>query len=197
MWVGIDCGSVSIKGVVIDDLGHIVSSYYTKNFGLIDAIKDVLKHLAINAEISGVGITGSGKDFVSALIGADVLESEVIAHYIATTKYYPEVATIFDIGGEACKLMTVDGGNLTSFAMNRDCGGGTGAMIEAIANRMGISINEIGNTALRSTTRVTIPSKCGVFAQSAVVSKLNKGIAREDILMGVCRGLRMVYNSTK
>ena len=189
MWLGIDCGSVSIKGVLMDAEENIVSDHYAKNFGLISTIKEVLKHLAVDTKIKGVGITGSGKEFVATLIGGDVLESEVIAHYIATMKYHPDVATIFDIGGEDCKLMVVDNGNLVAFSMNRDCGGGTGAMIEYIANRMGIPIEEIGRTALKSTTRVAIPSKCGIFAQSAVVSKLNKGIPKEDILMGVCRGL--------
>jgi len=73
--------------------------------------------------------------------------------------------------------------------MNRDCGGGTGAMIESIAHRMGIQLDMIGETALRSKIRVIIPSKCGIFAQSSVVSKLNKGVPKEDILMGICRGL--------
>jgi predicted CoA-substrate-specific enzyme activase len=189
MWLGIDCGSVSIKGVVVDDAGDIVSSYYTKNVGLIDTVKGVLHNLVVDDLIEGVGITGSGKEFVATLIGGDVLESEVIAHYVATTRYHPDVATIFDIGGEDCKLMIVDHGNLVAFSMNRDCGGGTGAMIESIAHRMGISIEAIGVTAQRSRARISIPSKCGIFAQSAVVSKLNKGIPKEDILMGVCRGL--------
>lgn len=189
MWLGIDCGSVSVKGVVIDETENVVSSCYAKNVGLIYTIKNVLKNLFIDSNIEGVGITGSGKEFVAMMVGGDLLESEVIAHYIATTRYYPDVATICDIGGEDCKLMIVNEGKLVAFSMNRDCGGGTGAMIESIANRMGIPIEEIGRTALKSRTRVTIPSKCGVFAQSAVVSKLNRGISKEDILMGVCRGL--------
>lgn len=189
MWLGIDCGSVSIKGVVLDENGKVLKSHYVKNLGLIKTIKEVLLNLLIFGEIKGVGITGSGREFISTLIGGDVLETEVIAHYIATMKYYPTAATICDIGGEDCKLMIVDQGNLMNFAMNRDCGGGTGAMIEAIAHRMGIPLGEIGATALRSKTKVSIPSKCGIFAQSAVVSKLNKGVPEEDILMGVCRGL--------
>lgn len=188
-YIGIDCGSVSMKAVVIDDKNNIVKSYYTKNNGLVNTIKDVIKNIKVSKEISGVGITGSGREFLSMLVGGDVTESEIIAHYIATTTLYPNVNTIFDIGGEDSKLMMVRDGHLTSFAMNRDCGGGTGAMIESIAYRMGVSLDKIGDTALESTTEVQIPSKCGIFAQSAVVSKINKGVPNEDILMGVCRGL--------
>ena len=142
----------------------------------------------IEEEIKGVGVTGSGREFVSMLIGGDVVESEVISHYLATIKLFPDVKTIFDIGGEDCKLMTIHNKQV-AFHMNFDCGGGTGAMIESIATRMGVPIEEIGDLALKSKTKVSIASKCGIFAQSAVVSKLNKGVPKEDILMGVCRGL--------
>ncbi len=188
-WLGIDCGSVSVKGVVVDEYNNIVNSYYTRNFGLVDTIKEVMGGLSSERKIKGVGITGSGRRFISLLVGGDIVESEIIAHYVAATNFYPEVSTIFDIGGEDCKLMMVNGGNLVSFQMNRDCGGGTGAMIESIAKRMNVSLDQIGPTALKSKTKVVVPSKCGIFAQSAVVSKLNKGVPKEDILMGVCKGL--------
>jgi predicted CoA-substrate-specific enzyme activase len=188
-YLGIDCGSVSIKGVVINENNEIIKSHYTKNIGLLNSIKEVLSNLSFDKNINGAGITGSGREFISKIVGGDIIESEIIAHYHATIKLFPEVKTIIDIGGEDCKLMIISNGNLISFQMNRDCGGGTGAMIESIANRMGIRLEDIGDLALQSKTKVSIPSKCGVFAQSAVVSKLNKGIPKEDILMGVCRGL--------
>ncbi len=188
-YLGIDVGSVSIKGVVINENNEIIKSHYTRNYGLINTIKEIVSNLSVKEKINGVGITGSGREFISKMIGGDIVESEIIAHYIATITLYPKARTIIDIGGEDCKLMVISGGNLTSFQMNRDCGGGTGAMIESIANRMDIRLEEIGDMALNSKTKVIIPSKCGVFAQSAVVSKLNKGIPKEDILMGVCRGL--------
>lgn len=188
-YLGLDIGSVSIKGVIIDKDNFIIKKYYTKNHGLIETIKEVIKKLEVEDRIDGVGITGSGREFVRILIGGDLCESEVISHYVATNTLYPDVKTIIDIGGEDCKLMKIEDGNLVFFNMNHDCGGGTGAMIESIATRMGINLEDIGDIALSSKTKVNIPSKCGVFAQSSVVSKLNKGVRKEDILMGVCRGL--------
>jgi hypothetical protein len=58
---------------------------------------------------------------------------------------------------------------------------------------MGIGIEDVGDIALSSTQRIDFPSKCGVFTQSAVVSKKNAGAAKEDILMGVCRSLVSNY----
>lgn len=192
-WLGIDCGSVSVKGVIVDKDNSVANSCYVKNSGLIDTVKKVMRGLSTSKKIKGVGITGSGREFISLLVGGDIVESEIIAHYVAAMNFFPDVATIFDVGGEDSKLMVVNEGNLISFQMNRDCGGGTGAMIESIANRMDVPLEQIGPTALKSKTEVIIPSKCGIFAQSAVVSKLNKGVLAEDILMGVCAGLAGNY----
>ncbi len=186
-YLGIDCGSVSIKFVLIQD-GYTGGKVYLKNSGLIPTIKEGLSLLP-NAEISGVGITGSGKEFVRSFVGADHVDSEILSHIVATLKQYPDVKTILDIGGEDSKLMLVRDGILTGFQMNKDCGGGTGAMIEAIATRLEVAIEDVGRIALESEKPTNLPGKCGIFCQSAVVSELNKGRAVSDILMGVCRAL--------
>lgn len=188
-YLGIDAGSISMKGVLIDENKKIIKSYYTKNAGLTSTITEVIQNLRINSKIDGCGITGSGKEFISILIGGDITESEVISHYIGAIDLYPHARTLMDIGGEDSKLLLIDDNhNLISFMLNSDCGGGCGAMIESIAQRMGILINDVGDIALKSTKRINLPSKCGVFCQSAVVSKLNKGMSKEDILMGVMYG---------
>ena len=186
-YLGIDCGSVSIKFVLVQN-GNILDKIYLKNAGLIPTIKEGLRRLP-KVEISGVGVTGSGKEFVRSLIGADYVDSEIIAHMVACLKEYPNTRTILDIGGEDSKLMLVKDGILVNFQMNKDCGGGTGAMIEAIATRLGVRIENVGEIALKSKSPANLPGKCGIFCQSAVVSELNKGRPISDILMGVCRAL--------
>ena len=129
MYIGIDCGSVAIKGVLINHNKEIIKSTYKKNYGLIESIKLVLKDLETKEIIEGIGITGSGREFISTLVGGDKIESEIICHFIATISIFPDVKTIFDIGGEDCKLIQVDEKTITNFVMNRDCGGGTGEAV--------------------------------------------------------------------
>lgn len=186
-YLGIDVGSVSVKLVLVMN-GHTEEKVYLRNTGLIPTIKTGLGRLSSD-NIAGVGITGSGKEFVASLIGADYLDSEIIAHVTATQREYPDVKTILDIGGEDSKLMVLKGNILSGFQMNKDCGGGTGSMIETIANRLGIKTEEVGKVALTSKNPAILPGKCGIFAQSAAVSELSKGRPVEDILMGVCRAL--------
>jgi len=186
-YLGVDCGSVSIKIVLVQN-GSVENKVYLKNRGIIETIREALKYLPESA-ISGVGVTGSGKEFVSALVGGDYIDSEIIAHLIAAQKECPEVKTILDIGGEDSKLVVIKDGMLSAFQMNRDCGGGTGSMIETIANRLGVKIEDVGDMALQSKDPANLPGKCGIFCQSAAVSELSKGRRPDDILMGVCRAL--------
>lgn len=188
MYLGIDSGSVSMKAVILDKDKNIIDKVYLKNEGLITTLQELLEKLK-QVEIKGVGITGSGKEFINILVGGDLLDSEIMSHSVGCLNYYPDAKTIMDIGGEDSKLMIINDGILYDFSLNQACGGGTGAMIETIANRLDIKIENVGDLALTSKNRITIASKCGIFAQSDVVSKLNKGVEKSDILMGICRGM--------
>jgi len=187
-YLGIDIGSVSAKFVLIDEDENILKSTYLRNHGIIDTIKEGLEEIA-DGEIKGVGVTGSGRKFLNVLLGADIEKTEVLAHTVGTLKYYPKVRTIMDIGGEDSKLMVINDGVLENFMMNNICGAGTGSVIDAIASRMGIKVEDVGDIALQYKQRLDFPGKCGVFTQSSVVSRLNSGADKSNILMGVVRGL--------
>ena len=194
-YIGCDIGSTSVKTVALDEKREIKSFSYVRNSGIIESVKTSLHSLELpsNAEIKGFGITGSGRQFGSSLLEADITKTEILAHAKAAAYYYPEVRTIFEIGGEDCKLIVLDKGKIRDFQMNTICGGGTGAMIESIAARIGIPVGDIGQIALKSKSDVSIAGKCGIFAQSTVVSKINMGVSKEDILMGICRALVSNY----
>lgn len=192
--LGIDVGSTSVKCVLLNvETNEIFDSVYVKNKGIIESVLDCLNKLEKRVEIVACGITGSGRNFTDVLIGGDIVKTEVLAHSLAALAYYPEARTIFEIGGEDCKLMIIEKALLKNFRMNNICAGGTGAMIEAIASRMGIAIEDVGELACQSKNRLELPGKCGIFCQSAVVSKLNTGVDKRDILMGVCRALIRNY----
>jgi len=192
-YLGIDVGSTSVKCVLLDNRNKIIDSVYLKNKGIIESVTECLGKLEKEVEVSACGITGSGRNFANVLIGGDVLKTEVLAHSIAALEYYPQARTIFEIGGEDCKMMIIEDAVLINFNMNNICAGGTGAMIEAIASRMGIAIEDFGELASQGKNQLEMPGKCGIFCQSAVVNKLNSGVDKSDILMGVCRALIRNY----
>lgn len=192
-YIGLDVGSVSVKLARVDENENLVGSVYLRNCGLIETVKKGLELIDDDSEVAGVGVTGSGRKFVGMFVGADLVKTEILAHTVGTLSFYPEVRTLMDIGGEDSKLMTLNEGVLESFQLNSICSAGTGSFLESIAGRMGIRIEAVGDIALQSSQRLDFPSKCGVFTQSAVVSRKNSGAAKEDILMGVCRSLVSNY----
>jgi len=195
-WLGIDCGSVSIKVAIIDENKNLLDTIYLRNHGIVDTVKKAIQKVGNgDYDVQGVATTGSGRNFVSLLVGGDLVKTEILAHTIATLHFYPDVKTVLDIGGEDCKIMNVEDGILTNFIMNNICGAGTGAVIETIASRLGVPIEEVGDLALSSTKDLEFPGKCGVFCQSAVVSRLNSGAKKSDILLGVVRALINNYLS--
>ena len=187
-YLGVDIGSSSVKAVMTDEDDRVVKSDYRRNLGITSSMGEMVSVFA-GEEVRGVGVTGSGRDFARVLLGGDVVMNEIIAHATAAMKLHPGARTVFEIGGEDSKLVIVEGGVVTRFAMNTSCSSGTGTMIEAIATRMGVSIEDVSEMALSSTSEVSIAAKCGVFAQSAAVNKRNVGVPVEDILMGVCRAV--------
>jgi predicted CoA-substrate-specific enzyme activase len=189
-YLGIDGGSVSLKFALIDEKGKILSSVYLRNQGIIETVQSGLKAVAgKDCEVAGVCVTGSGRKFIGTLVGADLVESEVLAHTIAALHYFPGVRTLIDIGGEDSKIMSIRDGILEDFRLNSVCGAGTGSLLDAIGSRIGVRIEDVGNLALQSRQRLYFPGKCGIFAQSSVVSRLNSGAHKSDILMGMIRAL--------
>lgn len=195
-YLGLDIGSSSIKAVYTGNGPKpiILKSDYLRNMGIVSSLqKLILKFQDI--EVAGMGITGSGRDFGNTLLCTDLVKNEITAHAVAAQNYLPSVRTVFELGGEDIKIIMLEDGIVIDFEMNSACAAGSGSIIEAIAARMGVAIEEVGDLALSSKNSITIASKCGVFSTSTAINKRNMGVATNDIMMGVCRAIVNGYFS--
>lgn len=73
---------------------------------------------------------------------------------------------------------------VSDFLMNDKCSAGTGKFLEVMANRLGISIDELFELASKGTI-APISSLCMVFAESEVISYVGEGREKEDIAAGI------------
>ena len=191
-YLGIDIGSISTKGVVIDEDNNIIASCYLYTEGNpISASKKVVSELKKQVDTSiykvvGVGTTGSARKLIGTMLGANTIKNEITAHAIGTTSIYPEVKTIFEIGGQDSKIIILDNGIVTDYAMNTLCAAGTGSFLSSQAKRLGIPIEEFGKIALTSNNPTKIAARCTVFAESDLVHKSQMGHKKEDIIAGLC-----------
>ena len=198
-YLGIDVGSISTKGVIIDRDYHILSSAYIWTQGdPIGAVKRLLHLLEEqfdkeHYQIVATGTTGSARKLVGTVVGAPMVKNEITAHAVGTTTFYPDVRTILEIGGQDSKIILVENGVAVDYAMNTLCAAGTGAFLSSQAKRLGIEVEEIGDYALRSQHPTQIAARCTVFAESDLVHKIQMGHPREDIIAGVCNAVVANY----
>ncbi len=191
-YMGIDVGSISTKGVIIDDDNQILSSAYIWTEGdPIGAVKKLLHLLEENFpkeeyEIVATGTTGSARQLTGVVVGATSVKNEITAHAVGTTTFYPDVRTILEIGGQDSKIILVENGVAVDYAMNTLCAAGTGAFLSSQAKRLGIEAEDIASYALRSEHPTPIAARCTVFAESDLVHKIQMGHSKEDILAGIC-----------
>lgn len=198
-YLGIDIGSISTKGVIINDKNEILASEYIWTEG--DPIGAAKKLVAMlekkfdkeNYQIVATGTTGSARKLVGAIVGATMVKNEITAHAIGTTTFYPNVRTILEIGGQDSKIILVENGVAIDYAMNTLCAAGTGSFLSSQSKRLGIEVEDMGPIALTSKHPSKIAARCTVFAESDLVHKIQMGHTKEDIIAGLCNAVVSNY----
>ena len=148
-YLGIDIGSISTKGVIIDENNKILKSDYIETNGNpINAVKRLIESLKKNLDkkvvIKGIGTTGSARKLIGLLLDANIVKNEITAHAVGTLNFYPDCKTILEIGGQDSKIIMLDNGIITDYSMNTLCAAGTGAFLSSQAKRLGIKIEDFG-----------------------------------------------------
>jgi predicted CoA-substrate-specific enzyme activase len=196
-YLGVDVGSVSTDLVLLDRKMNVAEKLYLRTKGKpIKAIQEGFKFLKEkygHIEIGAAGTTGSGRHIASTLIGGDAVKNEITAHAVAATEIDKEVRTIIEIGGQDSKIITLNNGVVTDFAMNTVCAAGTGSFLDRQAERLDIPIEEFGDYALKATTPLRIAGRCAVFAESDMIHKQQLGYNEADIIRGLCDALVRNY----
>ena len=198
-YLGIDIGSISTKGVIIDEENRFLAECYLWTEGNpTQATKKVLHALREQFDeetyqIAASGTTGSARKLVGSMIGAQVVKNEITAHAVGTTTLHPDVRTILEIGGQDSKIICVENGVAVDYAMNTLCAAGTGAFLSSQAHRLGVEVEEFGDIALKAKKAAPIAARCTVFAESDLVHKLQVGCPKEEIIAGLCKAVAANY----
>lgn len=198
-YLGVDIGSISTKGVIIDENNQILASDYIWTEGNpIEAVKKLIKDLKSQIKnkkitVVGVGTTGSARKLIGVILNACVVKNEITAHAIGTTSLYKDVRTIFEIGGQDSKIILLENGIVVDYAMNTLCAAGTGSFLSSQSRRLGLEVEDFGEIALKSKNPTNIAARCTVFAESDLVHKAQIGHKKEDIIAGLCKAVVTNY----
>ncbi len=197
-YLGVDIGSISTKGVVIDSDNKILADSYLWTQGNpIQAVKNVLAELYSKMPsgyiVVNVGTTGSARRLIGAALSAKVIKNEITTHAVGTLAVRPDVKTILEIGGQDSKIILINNGVVMDYAMNTLCAAGTGSFLSSQARRLDLDINDFAELALTSNNPAKIAARCTVFAESDLVHKAQIGYTKADIVAGLCRAIVLNY----
>jgi predicted CoA-substrate-specific enzyme activase len=190
--------------VLIDEFGTVIHDVYLRTAGRpIEAVQQGLDEVARKwgdrVEILGAGTTGSGRELIAEFVGADVVNDEITAHktgalHISQTLGGEPVDTIFEIGGQDSKYISIENGVVVDFAMNEACAAGTGSFLEEQAEKLGISIKgEFAKLALSAAAPTRLGERCTVFMERDVTGWLHKGETVPNLVAGLAYSIALNY----
>lgn len=196
-YMGVDVGSVSTDLVLLDKNLQVKEKIYLKTKGNpIKAIQEgfgILQNKYDKSRILAAGTTGSGRMIAASIIGADAVKNEITAHATAALEIDQDVRTIIEIGGQDSKIIILNKGIVSDFAMNTVCAAGTGSFLDRQAERLDINIEDFGDYALMAKSSVRIAGRCAVFAESDMIHKQQLGYEQSEIIRGLCDALVRNY----
>jgi predicted CoA-substrate-specific enzyme activase len=198
-YLGIDIGSISTNLAVIDDECRLLAKRYLMTAGRpIEAVKQGLEEIGgeigDRVEIAGVGTTGSGRYMIADYVGADIVKNEITAQATAAAFIAKDVDTIFEIGGQDSKYISLRDGVIVDFEMNKACAAGTGSFLEEQAEKLNIPIKgEFQKIAFSSENPCRLGERCTVFMENSLMANLQRGSSSEDLLAGLSYSIVQNY----
>ena len=138
LYVGIDVGSVSLNGIIIDQEKTIIyESPYRRHFGKVEQetislIQRLLREGG-EGEIKAVAFTGNHGQKISKAFGCSY-EFETISQVNGALFIRPDAKTIISMGGQDTALFQINhdenGWDLDAFNTNGPCASGTGSFLD-------------------------------------------------------------------
>ena len=198
-YLGIDIGSISTNLAVIDENCNLLSKRYLMTAGQpIEAVKQGLKEIGEevgdNVEIICVGTTGSGRYMIADYVGADIVKKEITAQATAAAFIDRNVDTIFEIGGQDSKYISLRDGVIVDFEMNKACAAGTGSFLEEQAEKLSISVkDDFASLAFSAENPCRLGERCTVFMENSLMSNLQRGADKNNLLAGLAYSIVQNY----
>jgi len=198
-YVGVDVGSISTNVVVIDKDKNVLARRYLMTAGKpLEAVRqglfEVGNEVGKKVTVKGVGVTGSGRYLTGEFIGADIVKNEITAHATAAAWVDKNVDTIFEIGGQDSKYISLEHGAIVDFTMNKVCAAGTGSFLEEQSEKLDVNIkNEFGKRALDSCCPSQLGERCTVFMESDLNHHQQLGVPKDDLLAGLSYSIVLNY----
>jgi predicted CoA-substrate-specific enzyme activase len=195
--VGIDIGLENTKAVVMKD-GAVVGRACGPSGGadrpasVRSIYESALSAAGIgSADVKKAVATGKGK--FDATFADDIL-SEAITTAKAGGYFEPKATMVVDIGADEIVALTLAEDRITEFVINQKCAAGLGLLLESMAERFELGVEELG--ALEGPAGAPVNDGCVVFAELDALSLVNRGADVKDVAKALIDACASRANST-
>ena len=189
--LGIDFGSTALKVVLIDEATLVVRwrryARHESRVGetLLEWLRALEREFGIAAANCRAFATGVSAGELAAVVGARAVQ-EIHAITLAVEHHHDDVHTVIELGGQDAKIILFkddEAGRRKKLAsMNDKCAGGTGAVIDKIAAKVGVAPEALQHQAYDGIKLHPIAGKCGVFAETDITGLLKQGIPPSELM---------------
>ncbi len=186
VFLGVDCGSVSTKCVLLDREGKTIGGVYLPTSGrpalqvleLMKRVRGEYGHLLDDSRVIAC-TTGSGRFLSQKILNAEYAVDEITCQAEGIKYLYgPEgTLSVIEIGGEDSKFLQLRDGSLYDYNMNPVCAAGTGTFLENLAGILGVKIEgEFSERAVEAEYAIDLGDTCTLLSQSALASAASRGL---------------------
>ncbi|HOX14723.1 MAG TPA: acyl-CoA dehydratase activase [Smithellaceae bacterium] len=204
--LGVDGGSTTTKACLIDiGTNEVTASFYGRTHGdPVNALKNCLLEIKkqiredigdgkINITLAAT--TGSSREILGVFLETPAVYNEIIAHAVGTSFYRDNIDTLFEIGGQDAKYVSLKNKVPIDYAMNEACSAGTGSFLEESAQGdLNIpEADQIGDIALAANQPLKFGEHCSAFINSDIRNAIQQGASREDITAGIVTSIVSNY----
>ncbi|MBI5539859.1 MAG: benzoyl-CoA reductase subunit D [Bacteroidia bacterium] len=189
--IGVDVGSSNIKMVLLN---------YSENPVIIDKDSEKIRkrnpemvaNLLIDHLLEKNNLNIKDIAYIASTGEGEMLTRKRGHFYSMTTHarggiyFSPGAKTVVDLGALYVRAIKVDDfGKVIDYKMTGQCASGSGQFIENISRYLGLAIEEVGETSLKSTKPELPSGICAVLAETDVINMVSRGISTPDIIKGI------------
>ncbi len=189
---GIDVGTRFVKACVADGELLAGSAVLDVSQDLESQCKHVYKKALANAGVKKRHVkkalaTGYGASLAKK--ASSTLNGSVCAAKGARN-LSPFARTVVDCGGLFITITAMDEkGRVKDQITNDRCAAGSGKFLEMVSHAVEVPFADISIRVAKVKSSYSIASNCAVFAESEVISQVNKGMDSGEVLYGVLRSI--------
>jgi len=186
VYLGVDCGSVSTKCVLLDRDGRYIGGVYLPTAGrpvlqVLELMKKVREQYGEQVEDSDfvACTTGSGRFLSQKILNAQYAVDEITCQAEGIKYLYGSdgILSVIEIGGEDSKFLQLNDGSLHDYNMNPVCAAGTGTFLENLAGLLGVDIKgEFSDTAFNADYAIDLGDTCTLLSQSSLAASASQGL---------------------